>query len=146
MHAPLAIYQACRKADAARRGNGGRAAGQVRLMSPEYVRPHVKSRKNDDRAIAEAGNGADDAVCHIEERAQLDMHAGGCRRRRTVRWCAFFSGGIMSAADQSGEDFKVSLPQVKHWKSLRPSSQPRKSAPSSIVTAPRPKSDEPVIS
>jgi transposase len=38
---------------------------EVRLMSPEYVRPYVMAQKNDDRdaeAIAEAANPADDAV------------------------------------------------------------------------------------
>jgi transposase len=41
---------------------------EVRLMSPEYVRPYVKAQKNDDRdaeAIAEAA--ADDAVRRAQE-------------------------------------------------------------------------------
>ena len=40
-------------------------------MSPEYVRPYVKSQKNDDRdaeAIAGGGDQTDDAVCRVEER------------------------------------------------------------------------------
>lgn len=44
---------------------------EVRLMSPEYVRPYVKAQKNDDRdaeGIAEAaGISPDDAVCRTEE-------------------------------------------------------------------------------
>ncbi len=42
-------------------GRALRAQGhEVRLMSPEYVRPYVKAHKNDDHdaeAIAEAGSG-----------------------------------------------------------------------------------------
>src|SRR5829696_8859396 len=44
---------------------------EVRLMSPEYVRPYVKAQKNDDRdaeAIAEAGDPADDAVRGAQDR------------------------------------------------------------------------------
>ena len=51
----------------------GRAlAGQgheIRLMSPEYVRPYVKAQKNDDRdaeAIAEAASRPDHALRHAE--------------------------------------------------------------------------------
>ena len=51
-----------------RASSGPRVRGQgheVRLMSPEYVRPYVKAQKNDDldaEAIAEAATPADDAV------------------------------------------------------------------------------------
>ena len=47
-----------------------RAQGhEVRLMSPEYVRPYVKSQKNDDRGSdCGGGNETDDAVCRVEER------------------------------------------------------------------------------
>jgi transposase len=42
----------------------------VRLMSPEYVRPYVKAQKNDDRD-AEGDRGGDDAtndaLCRTEE-------------------------------------------------------------------------------
>ncbi len=42
----------------------------VRLMSPEYVRPYVKTQKNDDRdaeGIAEAATRPFDAFCRAEE-------------------------------------------------------------------------------
>ena len=41
----------------------------VRLMSPEYVRPYIAAQKNDDRdaeGMAEAGDAADDALCRTE--------------------------------------------------------------------------------
>jgi transposase len=43
---------------------------EVRLMSPEYVRPYVKAQKNDDRdaeGIAEAATRPFDALCQPEE-------------------------------------------------------------------------------
>ena len=43
---------------------------EVRLMSPEYVRPYVKAQKNDDRdaeAIAEGRDPADDAVRGVQD-------------------------------------------------------------------------------
>ena len=46
---------------------------QVRLMSPEYVRPYVKSQKNDDRdaeAIAEAATRP--TMRFVELKSQLD--------------------------------------------------------------------------
>src|ERR1700722_15452536 len=42
----------------------------VRLMSPEYVRPYVKAQKNDDRddrGDRGSGDPADDALCRTEE-------------------------------------------------------------------------------
>ena len=58
----------------------GRAlAGQgheVRLMSPEYVRPYVKAQKNDDRdaeAIAEAATRPTMRFVTLKNEAQLDM-------------------------------------------------------------------------
>jgi transposase len=42
----------------------------VRLMSPEYVRPYIKAQKNDDRdaeGIVGSGDPADDALCRTEE-------------------------------------------------------------------------------
>ena len=53
-------------------------AGQghdVRLMSPEYVRPYVKAQKNDDRdaeAIAEAATRPTMRFVSLKEEAQLD--------------------------------------------------------------------------
>ena len=54
-----------------------RAQGhEVRLMSPEYVRPYVKSRKNDDRdaeAIAEAATRPTMRFIELKSEEQLDM-------------------------------------------------------------------------
>jgi transposase len=54
-----------------------RAQGhQVRLMSPEYVRPYVKSQKNDDRdaeAIAEAATRPTMRFVELKSEEQLDM-------------------------------------------------------------------------
>ena len=49
---------------------------QVRLMSPEYVRPYVKAHKNDDRdaeAIAEAATRPTMRFVELKAEAQLDM-------------------------------------------------------------------------
>jgi transposase len=48
----------------------------VRLMSPEYVRPYVKSQKNDDRdaeAIAEAATRPTMRFVELKSEAQLDL-------------------------------------------------------------------------
>ena len=49
---------------------------EVRLMSPEYVRPYVKAQKNDDRdaeAIAEAATRPTMRFVELKSEAQLDM-------------------------------------------------------------------------
>ena len=49
---------------------------EVRLMSPEYVRPYVKAQKNDDRdaeAIAEAATRPTMHFVALESEEQLDM-------------------------------------------------------------------------
>jgi transposase len=49
---------------------------QVRLMSPEYVRPYVKAQKNDDRdaeAIAEAATRPTMRFVALKSEAQLDV-------------------------------------------------------------------------
>jgi transposase len=49
---------------------------EVRLMSPEYVRPYVKAQKNDDRdaeAIAEAATRPTMRFVALKSEAQLDM-------------------------------------------------------------------------
>ena len=49
---------------------------QVRLMSPEYVRPYVKAQKNDDRdaeAIAEAATRPTMRFVELKSEAQLDV-------------------------------------------------------------------------
>src|ERR687884_657670 len=51
---------------------------QVRLMSPEYVRPYVKAQKNDDRdaeAIAEAATRPTMRFVEPKSEAQLDMQS-----------------------------------------------------------------------
>jgi transposase len=58
----------------------GRALGalghEVRLMSPEYVRPYVKAQKNDDRdaeAIAEAATRPTMRFVELKSEEQLDV-------------------------------------------------------------------------
>ena len=51
---------------------------QVRLMSPEYVRPYVKAQKNDDRdaeAIAEAATRPTMRFVELKSAEQLDMQS-----------------------------------------------------------------------
>src|SRR5215203_2396601 len=52
---------------------------EVRLMSPEYVRPYVKAQKNDDRdaeAIAEAATRPTMRFVALKSEAQLDVQVG----------------------------------------------------------------------
>ena len=54
------------------------AGHEVRLMSPEYVRPYVKAQKNDDRdaeAIAEAASRPTMRFVALKSEAQLDMQS-----------------------------------------------------------------------
>jgi transposase len=60
---------------------------QVRLMSPEYVRPYVKAQKNDDRdaeAIAEAATRPTMRFVELKSEAQLDMQCLHRARDRLV--------------------------------------------------------------
>lgn len=60
---------------------------QVRLMSPEYVRPYVKGQKNDDRdaeAIAEAATRPTMRFVELKSEAQLDMQSLHRARDRLV--------------------------------------------------------------
>lgn len=60
---------------------------QVRLMSPEYVRPYVKAQKNDDRdaeAIAEAAIRPTMRFVELKSEAQLDMQSLHRARDRLV--------------------------------------------------------------
>jgi transposase len=65
-----------------------RALGHdVRLMSPEYVRPYVKSQKNDDRdaeAIAEAATRPTMRFVELKAEEQLDMQTLHRARDRLV--------------------------------------------------------------
>jgi transposase len=59
----------------------------VRLMSPEYVRPYVKSQKNDDRdseAIAEAATRGTMRFVDLKSEEQLDMQILHRARDRLV--------------------------------------------------------------
>ena len=60
---------------------------QVRLMSPEYVRPYVKAQKNDDRdaeAIAEAATRPTMRFVELKREEQLDMQSLHRARDRLV--------------------------------------------------------------
>jgi transposase len=60
---------------------------EVRLMSPEYVRPYVKSQKNDDRdaeGIAEAATRPTMRFVELKSEAQLDMQTLHRARNRLV--------------------------------------------------------------
>src|SRR3712207_5759505 len=64
---------------------------EVRLMSPEYVRPYVKAQKNDDRdaeaiaeAIAEAATRPTMRFVELKAETQLDMQSLHRARDRLV--------------------------------------------------------------
>jgi len=60
---------------------------QIRLMSPEYVRPYVKAQKNDDRdaeAIAEAATRPTMRFVELKSETQLDMQSLPRARDRLV--------------------------------------------------------------
>lgn len=60
---------------------------EVRLMSPEYVRPYVKAQKNDDRdaeAIAEAATRPTMRFVELKSQAQLDLQTLHRSRDRLV--------------------------------------------------------------
>ena len=60
---------------------------EVRLMSPEYVRPYVKAQKNDERdaeAIAEAATRPTMRFVEVKSEAQLDMQSLHRARERLV--------------------------------------------------------------
>ena len=60
---------------------------QVRLMSPEYVRPYVKAQKNDDRdaeAIAEAATRPTMRFVELKSEEQLDLQSLHRARDRLV--------------------------------------------------------------
>ena len=65
-----------------------RAQGhEVRLMSPEYVRPYVKAQKNDERdaeAIAEAATRPTMRFVELKSEEQLDMQTLHRARDRLV--------------------------------------------------------------
>ena len=65
----------------------GAQGHEVRLMSPEYVRPYVKARKNDDRdaeAIAEAATRPTMRFVPVKSVAQSDVQALHRARERLL--------------------------------------------------------------
>src|SRR6185312_11249607 len=59
----------------------------IRLMSPEYVRPYVKAQKNDDRdaeGIAEAATRPTMRLVEMKTEDQLDMQTLHRSRERLV--------------------------------------------------------------
>ena len=63
-----------------------RAQGhQVRLMSPEYVRPYVKAQKNDDRDAEAIAEAATRRLGCAEERSELRA-ANGINRLMIKGW------------------------------------------------------------
>jgi transposase len=63
------------------------AGHEVRLMSPEYVRPYVKAQKNDDRdaeAIAEAATRPTMRFVPVKSQAQSDLQSLHRARERLV--------------------------------------------------------------
>jgi transposase len=63
------------------------AGHTVRLMSPEYVQPYVKSQKTDDRdaeAIAEAATRPTMRLVTLKSEAQLDLQVLHRARERLV--------------------------------------------------------------
>jgi len=67
---------------------------EVRLMSPEYVRPYIKAQKNDDRdaeGIAEAASRPTMRFVELKSQEQLDVRA------KTRRSCSFMP---ISVADK----------------------------------------------
>jgi transposase len=60
---------------------------EIRLMSPEYVRPYVKAKKNDDRdaeAIAEAATRPTMRFVALKSQDQLDVQSLHRVRSRLV--------------------------------------------------------------
>jgi transposase len=83
----------------------------VRLMPPEYVKPYVKSHKNDDRdaeAIAEAAPRPTMRFVPIKEQDQLDIQTP---HRAATALAAAVGNGSMFA---KGRDFAAWLGLVPH--------------------------------
>ena len=86
-HPPCVVaMEACCGAHHLGRVFGGQGH-EVRLMSPEYVRPYVKAQKNDDRdaeAIAEAATRPTMRFVPVKSEAQSDVQALHRARERLV--------------------------------------------------------------
>ena len=82
-----------------RRPSSGRVFAEhghdVRLMSPEYVRPYIKAQKNDDRdaeGIAEAATRPTMRFVELKSQDQLDMQT--LHRARDCAAKAFLTDGF----------------------------------------------------
>ncbi len=78
---------------------------EVRLMSPEYVRPYVKAQKNDDRdaeAIAEAATRPTMRFVALKSEAQLDVQVLHRVRDRLVSQRTALMNQIRSILPERG--------------------------------------------
>lgn len=83
---------------------------EVRLMSPEYVRPYVKAQKNDDRdseAIAEAATRPTMRFVELKSEDQLDMQILHRARDRLVNERTALANQIRAILLERG----ITLPQ-----------------------------------
>ena len=96
---------------------------EVRLMSPEYVRPYVKAQKNDDRdaeAIAEAATRPTMRFVALKSEAQLDVQVLHRVRDRLVGHRTALMNQVRSILLERG----IVVPQGRrrllvHWKCCR---------------------------
>jgi transposase len=98
---------------------------QVRLMSPEYVRPYVKAQKNDDRdaeAIAEAATRPTMRFVTLKGEEQLDMHPL-ILEARTIRRLTRTSRGSAKAEGAVGSRTHVAASDTDTNASFRTESQ-----------------------
>lgn len=86
---------------------------EVRLMSPEYVRPYVKAQKNDDRdaeAIAEAATRPTMRFVALKSEAQLDVQVLHRVRDRLVGQRTALTNQMRSILLERG----IVVPQGRH--------------------------------
>jgi transposase len=105
----------------------------VRLLSPEYVRPYVKAQKNDDRdaeGIAEAATRPTMRFVQMKSEAQLDMQTLHRARERLVgertalinqlRAILFERGMIVAQGKRKLEQYLVTLMDEHDGRDLTP--------------------------
>jgi transposase len=81
---------------------------EVRLMSPEYVRPYVKAQKNDDRdaeGIAEAASRPTMRFVELKSQAQLDIQTLHRMRSRLVAERTGLINQLRAILSERGTDF-----------------------------------------
>src|SRR3954462_8997332 len=86
-----------------------KAGHDVRLMSPEYVRPYVKAQKNDDRdaeGIAEAATRPTMRFVEMKTQDQLDMQTPSTRSRP--------HSAASRATDVRARASSRTLPDIRH--------------------------------